>query len=318
MIAMAQVSFDLDVMRTFVTGTALGSYARAADRLGRSTSAVSAQLRKLEAQAGTSLFRKSGRGLELTEAGETLLAYARRLLDLNDEASAAVRGVHLQGAVRLGLQEDLGESLLPATLGRFARAHPRVQVEVSVANSAGLRDRLAAGLLDLALMWDVDTAPVGGAASGSVLAQVPLQWVGPAQAALEQFAWWRGGAPVHQGGVAEPLPLVMLEGPCLVRDIVTAALDRAGMPWRRSFSSSSLSALWAAVSAGLGLAVRTSLGLPFHVRGLDLATAAHLPPLPSMPLTLHCAQMRPEAQVAELATLLRDAVRDFAASDLGD
>ncbi|WP_412179670.1 LysR family transcriptional regulator, partial [Variovorax paradoxus] len=81
---MSQVMFDLDVLRSFSTGVALGSYARAADRLGRSTSAVSAQLKKLESQAGTVLFRKAGRGLELTDAGETLLAYAHRLLALNE------------------------------------------------------------------------------------------------------------------------------------------------------------------------------------------------------------------------------------------
>ena len=94
---MSRVTYDLDVLRSFSTGIALGSYARAADKLGRSTSAVSAQLKKLESQAGTALLRKAGRGLELTEAGETMLAYAHRLLELNDEAAAAVNGTSLQG-----------------------------------------------------------------------------------------------------------------------------------------------------------------------------------------------------------------------------
>ena len=78
---MRRVTFDLDVLRSFVTGMELGSFSKAADRLGRSTSAVSAQLKKLEEQAATPIFRKSGRGLALTEAGETMLGYARRLLD---------------------------------------------------------------------------------------------------------------------------------------------------------------------------------------------------------------------------------------------
>src|SRR4051794_17226653 len=102
MISMTQVMFDLDVLRSFSIGVALGSFARAADKLGRSTSAVSAQLKKLESQAGTPLLRKAGRGLELTDAGETMLAYARRLLEINDEAAAAMRGADLQGWVRLG------------------------------------------------------------------------------------------------------------------------------------------------------------------------------------------------------------------------
>src|SRR6201991_4628734 len=137
---MRKIIFDLDVLRSFVTGMDLGSFARAADRLGRSTSAVSAQLKKLEEQAGRPIFRKAGRGLALTEAGETMLAYARRLLALNDEAAAAVHGADLEGWVRLGLSEDFGEALLPAVLGRFARAHPRVRIEARIARSFDLLD----------------------------------------------------------------------------------------------------------------------------------------------------------------------------------
>jgi DNA-binding transcriptional LysR family regulator len=105
---MRRISFDPDVLRSFVSGIELGSFAKAAERLGRSTSAVSAQLKKLEDQAGTPLLRKAGRGMALTDAGEVMLGYARRLLDLNDEAAAAIRGSELRGAIRLGLQEDIG------------------------------------------------------------------------------------------------------------------------------------------------------------------------------------------------------------------
>src|SRR6202012_3632185 len=124
---MRRIHFDLDVLRTFVAGVELGSFAKAADRLGRATSAVSAPLKKLEDQAAPPVLRKSGRGMVLTEAGETMLASARRLLELNDEAAAALHGAELEGWVRLGLQEDFGESLLADVLGRFARAHPKVR-----------------------------------------------------------------------------------------------------------------------------------------------------------------------------------------------
>ena len=169
---MTQVMFDLDVLRTFSTGMALGSYARAADKLGRSTSAVSAQLKKLESQAGTVLFRKEGRGLALTDAGETLLAYAHRMLELNDEASAALRGADLQGWVRLGLQEDLAETLLPPELGRSGRAHPKVRIEACVARSGELRERLELGQLDLALAWDAGDQPLSPHAER--VARMPL------------------------------------------------------------------------------------------------------------------------------------------------
>ena len=303
---MTQVMFDLDVLRSFSTGMALGSYARAADRLGRSTSAVSAQLKKLEAQAGTALFRKAGRGLELTDAGQTMLAYAHRLLELNDEAAAAMRGADLQGWVRLGLQEDFGETLLPAVLGRFARAHPKVRVEASVARSADLRERLALGRLDLALAWDAgDSAAVR---QGERVLEVPLQWIGMAGDPANRPAWW---PTREQGGWrrgAEPLPLVLLDAPCPLREIATAALDRAGIAWPHAFSSTSLAALWAAASAGLGLTLRTPIGVPRAVQALD-AKAQGLPPLPSIALSLYRAQAQPEPPVALLADLLMQAMR---------
>src|SRR5262249_56279668 len=95
----APVNLDLDVLRTFVTGHDLGSYAKASDRLGRSQSAISLQLRKLEETTGRTLLRKSGRGLALTPEGEIMLGFARRLLELNDEAVAAVGDPSLGGPV---------------------------------------------------------------------------------------------------------------------------------------------------------------------------------------------------------------------------
>ena len=309
---MSPVMFDLDVLRSFATGVSLGSFARAADRLGRSTSAISAQLRKLESQAGTALFRKAGRGLELTDAGETLLAYAHRLLALNEEAGAAMRGADLEGWVRLGLQEDFGETLLPAVLGRFARAHPKVRIEACVARSWELRERLELGGLDLALAWDMGEQPISPHAQR--VARLPLQWIGPADAAMCDAPWWkererRPGGPAARRTAPEPLPLVLLDGPCPLRAIVTGVLDRAGVPWRHAFASSSLAALWAASAAGLGLSVRTPFGLPRQVRAVDRALLG-LPALPQMSLSLYRAQAQPEAPAARLATLLLEAVRE--------
>ncbi|HEX7112497.1 MAG TPA: LysR substrate-binding domain-containing protein [Mizugakiibacter sp.] len=284
---MRRIHFDLDVLRSFALGIELGSFAKAAERLGRSTSAVSAQLKKLEEQAGAPLLRKAGRGLALTDAGETLLGYARRLLELNDEAAAAVRGVELEGWVRLGLQEDFGEGLLPEVLGRFARAHPRVRVEVRIAGNAELLDRVAAGRLDLALAWD---AGAGGTHAERV-GEVPMRWIGAA------------GAPPLERRDGDPLPLVVLEAPCLLRSVAIAALDRAGMPWRIAFTSASLAGTWAAVAAGLGVSVRTPLGLPGSVRALASGEAG-LPALPTLGLSLHRAEAQPSAAVARLAALL--------------
>ncbi len=302
---MTRVLYDLDVLRTFCTGVELGSFARAADRLGRSTSAVSAQLKKLESQCGTPLLRKSGRGLVLTEAGETLRGYALRLLELNDRAVAAVRGSELRGLVRLGLQEDLGESVLPHVLGQFARAHPHVRIEASVARSDELRERMALGQFDLALLWDVGMNHA--CVHGEHIMRLPLQWIGPASLDAAEAGWARslnGGA---QGD--EALPLAMLEAPCPLRDIVTAALDKKGLAWRHAFNSASLTAVWAATAAGLGLSVRTPFGLPAHVRPLD-AQALGLPALPSMDLILGRAALDAPEPVDRLARILVDAVRE--------
>ncbi|HEX5338695.1 MAG TPA: LysR substrate-binding domain-containing protein [Gallionella sp.] len=281
---MRRINFDLDVLRSFVTGVELGSFAQAADRLGRSTSAVSAQLKKLEEQVGVPVLRKSGRGLALTPAGEMLLAYARRLLELNDEAAAAVRGIDLEGWVRIGLQEDFGESLLTRILGDFARAHPRVRVEARVTRNAELLELIRTGKLDLALAWDSGQ----GTPHSEPLGQLPMCWIGPAADKMPCLA------------EGEPVPLVVFDAPCLMRSAATTALDRAGIPWRIAFTSSSLSGIWAAVGAGLGVTVRTSAGLPESLRILD-----GLPPLPNVGLVLHRAEAEPAQVVQRLAEIVR-------------
>jgi DNA-binding transcriptional LysR family regulator len=288
MVAMRRITFDLDVLRTFVAGVELGSFARAADRLGRSTSAVSAQLKKLEEQAGTPVLRKSGRGMALTEAGETMLAYARRLLELNDEAAAALHGAELEGAVRLGLQEDFGESLLTEVLGRFARAHPRVKVEVRIARNAELLDRVTSDRLDLALAWDAG----GTTPHAERVGTVPLRWIAGADAAL---AWPRADG--------EPLPLVMLDAPCIMRTAATTTLDRANIPWRIAFTSASLAGTWAAVAAGLGVSLRTPCGLPASVRAL-LPHETTLPALGELGLCLHRAEAELSPAAERLASII--------------
>lgn len=294
---MSRVTFDLDVMRSFATGIELGSFAKAADRLGRSTSAVSAQLKKLEEQAGTPLLRKSGRGMALTEAGEALLGYARRLLELNDEAVSAVRGIQLEGRVRLGLQEDFGESVLPEVLGRFKRAHPKLRVEVHITRNTVLLQSLNAGRLDLALAWEVDSS----APHAEHVYTLPMRWI---VAHDEQLAATREAD--------EPVPLVVLDAPCMMRTAATTALDRAGVPWRVAFTSASLAGTWAAVKAGLGVSVRTPLGLPPNLRALG-AREANLPSLPKLGLALYRSEAEPEPAVARLAELILQRLRESTA-----
>lgn len=292
---MRAATFELELLRTFVVGVELGSFALAARKLGRSPSALSAQLRRLEEQAGAPVFRKSGRGLALTAVGETLLAYARRLLELDDEAAIAVRGVEVEGWVRFGTQEDLGAGLLPAVLRRFARAHPKVRIEARVARNAELLQRVKSASLDLALVW----GDGGAAPNGEHLVQLPMCWIG-----ANEFM------PASR---SSPLPLAVIESPCQFRDAATAALDRARIPWRLAFTSASLGGVWAATSAGVGLTVRTPLGQPADVRALGPSPRG-LPPLPSVGLALHCAERQPGPAVRLLAALVTEAVREAVAA----
>lgn len=285
-------NLDMDVLRTFTLGFELGSFARAADRLGRSQSAVSGQLRKLEEQIGLPLVEKAGRGLVPTAAGENLLSYAKRILDLNDEAVARVQGGDVEGWVRLGLAQDFSETSLPAVLGQFSRAHPKVRIEVQVDHSVRLLDKTLRGELDIALVWgDGADAP-----RGRRVGDFPVAWIGAPS--------WAGVADGH----GEPLPLLFFESPCAFRSAGIAALDEAGIAWRIAFTSPSLSGLWAAAEAGLGLTLRTPIGMPSTLT--TYGPDAGLPPLPAMPLALHAADAEPSAAASILADILLDTIRD--------
>ncbi|MCJ2023153.1 LysR substrate-binding domain-containing protein [Methylobacterium sp. J-067] len=293
---MIRTNLDMDVLRTFVTGFELGSFARAAERLGRSQSAVSTQLRKLEEQVGQPLVQKAGRGLALTPAGESMLGYAKRLLDLNDEAVDRLRGTELEGWARLGLVQDFAESWLPAVLKRFSRAYPRVRIEVQVGLGAHLVEKTLKGELDTALVW----GDVGDAPHAQRVAAVPIHWIGQPD--------WPGLASLGR----EPLPFAAFAPPCTFRSAAVAALDGDGLPWRLVFTSPSLSGLWAAAEGGLGITARTAVGLPKTLSVLDPAGTG-LPALPCAPLTLHQAEADLSPAVARLTDILLETIREHVA-----
>ncbi len=295
---MRRVIFDLEVLRSFVTGIELGSFAKAANRLGRSASAVSAQLKKLEHQVGKPILRKSGRGMALTTTGEIVLGYARRLLALNDEATAAVRDIDLEGSVRLGIQADFGDRVLTDILWRFARVHPKVKIEAKITRNAELLDQVTAGQLDLAVAWDVGV----GTIHFQTLGQVPLRWIG----SVDHLS-------IASPSKKDPLPLVMLDAPCLMRSTAISELDHAGIPWRIAFSSPNLNGVWAAVAAGLGVTVRTEIGLPKNIRVLD-THLIELPSLPTLGLILYRAETKPKPIAQRLLDIVLDTLKQSCAS----
>jgi DNA-binding transcriptional LysR family regulator len=275
---MGKQILDLQALRSFVLGMELNNFALAAKRLHRSSSAVSAQLKKLEQQTGCQLVKKSGRQLLPTDSGELLLSYAKRLLALNDEAIAALVLPELTGKLHFAMQQDFSESFLTQVLGQFSRAYPQVQLSTSVTRNQQLIQGIEQGQYDLALAWDTGQ----NCANQQVLGTLPLQWLSqpnfPVRSLLQQ---------------QQALPLVMFEAPCLMREKATAALDKAGIAWKVVYSSQSLNGIWAAVEAGLGITVRTSIGLPASISAIE----AILPPLGSLGVLMHRTEgtEKPEA-----------------------
>lgn len=259
-------NFDMDALRTFVVGMELGSFARAATRLCRSQSAVSMQLKKLEQQAGQRLFRKNGRGLATTEAGDALLAYARKILALNDEAAASIGTTAATASVSIGMAQDFADDMLPGVLELFCPKWPCVHVEAMAGRNYSLADMVGKGSLDVAITFcrQDDNSP------GELVASLPMRWLGRAAPTLN----FSDGC----------IPLVMFDHPCLFRQTAHEALDGAGMNRRMALTTPSLTGVWSALRLGLGITVRTGRVLPEDMR--DVGRELDLPVLPNIEIRL--------------------------------
>ncbi|MFN4274372.1 MAG: LysR substrate-binding domain-containing protein [Aliihoeflea sp.] len=229
--------FELDVLRTFVAIVENGGFTRASERVGRTQSTVSLQVKKLESRLGRRVFeREAGRELQLTPEGEILLPYARQMLGLADEARARLMEPDIVGRVRLGTPEDFATTHLPEVLARFARAHPQVALEVNCDFTVNLLDAFSKGLYDLVLFKRAPQGPGGGV---GVWKEV-LVWAASPRLVLD---------------AGQPVPLILAPVPDVYRKGALASLDAAGREWRITYSSPSLAGLQAAVKAGLGVTV---------------------------------------------------------------
>lgn len=277
-------NFDIVLLRSLVALADLGSLAKASQFIGRTQAALSLQMRKLEEQAGQGLFRRDSRKLVLTDAGEVLLGYARRILTLNDEAQSAIGSAHVSGMVRFGASQDFGESWLPPVLALFRQAHRGAGLEVRVEGGIKLVQGVESGELDLGLALGLGDRP-----GATCIGHLPLVWI-----AHRDFAWDR----------KSPLPLAVFTAPCRFRTKATAALDDAGIAWNIALTSPSLYGVWAAVSAGLGITVRTPEGLQPELEIVDQKFG--LPQLGEVDVSLHRGAGERSPAVDSLAQLLRD------------
>ncbi|MFN3370323.1 MAG: LysR substrate-binding domain-containing protein [Sphingomonadaceae bacterium] len=262
-------NIDIDLLRSFVTIVEVRSFTRAAERLLRTQSAISLQMKRLEEQLGCRLFERGGRGVEPTQAGTLLLGYARRILAANDELVGRMAEPTVEGVVRIGTPEGFLTEHLAPLLARFTRAFPRARMTVASGPGPALKQAYADGRLDLLI-----TADVGNEPDGQPLLRETLLWC-VADGADQDLMHVAAG---------EPLPLILTTEPCPVRRAMIAALDAAGLPWRTVVEASSRAGVQAAVGVGLGIGAlpRGSLVAGIH----RLNSAEGLPPLPRQTVAL--------------------------------
>ncbi|ALS64364.1 LysR substrate-binding domain-containing protein [Pandoraea apista] len=266
-------SLDIDLLRSFVAIAQAGSLSRAAQRIARTQSALSQQMKRLEAIVDQPLLQRTGRGVVLTNPGERLLGHAQRILRSHDEAMADMSGRGLSGTLRFGCPDDYAAAFLPHLLREFAVAHPQALVEVICEPTPRLLEQLKRHALDLALI----SLPEG-VDEASVIRREPLVWIG------------NPGLETLLANPVAPLPLALSDPDTLDYIAACEALTRAGRAYRVAYASSNLSGLTALARSGQALAVMTQTAVPADLR---IVTGDTLPTLPSVGITVKFDRARP-------------------------
>lgn len=255
---------DIEALRALACIVDTASFSTTAQQLGRTQSAVSLQIKRLEQTVGQTLVRRvQGRVDGPTAEGVALLAYARQILRLNDEAYATVAQDAAPGTLRVGLPEELMESVFPAVMPQFQALYPRLRLFLQADTSVALRQLLADGALDLTIYKHCGDL---ASAADQVIWREPLVWM-----AGEAY---RNMFPAQ---LPEALPLALFGENCVFRLAVTSALVRANIPWALQYTGSSTTGLSHAVRCGLGI---TALPRSLLGPGMALLANAALPDLP--------------------------------------
>ena len=225
-------NLDLTTLRSFVAVAETGGMTKAAGFLHLTQSAVSMQLKRLEESLDLELLDRSGRSVTLTAAGEQLFSYAKRMLELNDEAWGRLTANEFEGEITLGAPHDIIYPYIPSILKRFAQDFPRMQVRLVSASTRRLREMFGRGECDIILTTEEQPGP-----GGEVLVELPLRWVG----AVGGSAWRK-----------TPLPVAFCSQ-CIFRGQVVRRLDSAGINWESVVESEMDAVVDAMVSADIGV-----------------------------------------------------------------
>jgi DNA-binding transcriptional LysR family regulator len=255
---------DIEHLRTFVAIVETGSFTQAADVVHKTQSAVSMQIKKLEERLDHPIFARDGRGSKLTEHGERLLDYARRIVKLNVEALAAFSDAELCGRVRLGVPDDYADRYLPEIMARFSRVYPGAELTVVCAPSIDLIAHIDAGEIDLAIITTCE-----GHRAAEIFRRERLWWVTSSR---------------HSVHREERLPLALGRATCMWRRSAIERLGAIGRAHRILYTSANSGAVAAAVLAGLAVSVCPESGVRPGMR--LLTTADGFPELPSCDIGL--------------------------------
>lgn len=251
-------TFDLEALRALAAIHERESFAAAAVHLGKTQSAVTQQMQRLEDRIGHPLFEKRGRHKRLSSHGQKLLEYARHMLAINDEAMRSLRHGNLEGVLRIGAPHDVADTMLPPLLAQVARASPLLQLDIHVGRSPFLMESLNRGEIDMTISNRHDPN-----LEGVVLRTSPTVWLCSANY-------------VHDH--TKPVPLILVDGPSLFHRLAREALDGAGIRWSPTYTTSSLIGIKAALRAGLGVTARG-----IEVVGADLRALGENDGFPRLP-----------------------------------
>ncbi|TYZ11950.1 LysR family transcriptional regulator [Hymenobacter lutimineralis] len=250
------MNIDTIALQCFIAVAETGSFTKAAERVGRTQSAISQQMSKLESLLGKLLLVR-GKAFTLTPEGEIFLGYARRIFALHREALDRFKEPELEGEVRFGLPENFASVYLAEILADFSRIHPRILLNIECDLTLNLFDRFKKNEFDLVLvkMNRPEDLP-----NGLDVWSEPLKWVGD-QSLIDP---------------AKPVPLILAPQPCVYRASAVRSLEQASRSWRLVFSSPSYAGAVAAVRAGMGISVMPQTMIPDDLQAVDAAVLPKL------------------------------------------
>lgn len=249
------MSLDTATLKCFLSVASTGSFTKAAAQIGRTQSAVSQQIAKLENLMGKPLIqRDKGKHLVLTNEGQIFEEYARKILALHLEAFDRFKTPDLKGQIHFGLPEDFATRFLADVLVDFVRIHPRIFLNIECDLTINLFDRFKKNDFDMVL---VKMSKPEDFPNGIDVWSEKLEWVGDKNLLLPFF------------DTQKPLPLILSPQPCVYRLRAIQALEEANIKWQVVFSSPSYNGTIAAVKAGLGISILPKIMVPNQLQILN-------------------------------------------------